>query len=233
MTLAEAITLVLNRTGTSESATEEKDQARTYLSLAMAQIQYEVNWWWLDRTTTFTTTSGTRLYTPTSGTVSSWYSFVDQTNNRVLSQMNINEVYATDPDLGDSGTIDGWYLEGTDSTSGYPTIGLYRIPANSTTTIFLRYRQEISEWSSSNDTDDLLKLGIPPIIESLILHMAAAFYTEEKGDLQGSEREWGHQSRVLAQAKRQNLLMLGNKHYFPIREEEHSAIRFGTDAVTT
>ena len=56
MLLSEAITLVLRRTGLSISDSGFKDNARDYLSLTLTEIVPEVDWWWLDRTTTFRTT---------------------------------------------------------------------------------------------------------------------------------------------------------------------------------
>ena len=61
MLLSAAITLVLTRTGKTISETDSRDQARQYLSLATTEfIQPTLAmWWFLDKTTTFTTVAMT------------------------------------------------------------------------------------------------------------------------------------------------------------------------------
>ncbi len=67
MTLAQAITMVLNRVGLDTTNSDFKDQARNYVNLTAAEIAALVDWWWLDRTTTFLTTD-TLTVTGGSGT---------------------------------------------------------------------------------------------------------------------------------------------------------------------
>ena len=56
MTLGEAITMVLNRVGLDTTNADFKNEARNYINLTAAEIAALVDWWWLDRTTSFVTT---------------------------------------------------------------------------------------------------------------------------------------------------------------------------------
>ena len=58
MTLAQAITMTLNRVGLLTTNTTYKDQARLYLNMAAKRVSGEIGgkWWWLHKTTTFNTT---------------------------------------------------------------------------------------------------------------------------------------------------------------------------------
>jgi|TARA_R100001530_G_scaffold135636_1_gene113352 hypothetical protein len=58
MTLAQAITMTLNRVGLNPTTTAYKDQARLYLNIVAKRICGEVGgkWWWLHKSTTFLTT---------------------------------------------------------------------------------------------------------------------------------------------------------------------------------
>ena len=58
MTLAQAITMTLNRVGLLTTNTTYKDQARLYLNMAAKRVSGEIGgkWWWLHKTTTFKTT---------------------------------------------------------------------------------------------------------------------------------------------------------------------------------
>lgn len=67
MTLGDAITMVLNRVGLDTTNSDFKNQARNYINLTAAEIAALVDWWWLDRTSTFLTTN-TLTVTGGSGT---------------------------------------------------------------------------------------------------------------------------------------------------------------------
>lgn len=56
MTLAEGITMCLDRTGLSNSTTTFKDRARQYISFTAQKVGVLVNWWFLDQTVEFKTT---------------------------------------------------------------------------------------------------------------------------------------------------------------------------------
>ena len=70
-TLTQVITRVLNRSNLAKDGgtgtSDQRDQARMYLSMVSAEIVPMTNWWWLDKTTTFKTTR-TLTVTGISGT---------------------------------------------------------------------------------------------------------------------------------------------------------------------
>tara|TARA_R100000306_G_C4370155_1_gene139579 strand:- start:154 stop:861 length:708 start_codon:yes stop_codon:yes gene_type:complete len=216
MTLAQAITLVLRRTGLSTSVEGLQDQARTYLSLSVAEIVPMVPWWWLDRTTTFATVASTRTYSPVSANVTAWHSFVDVTNDRPLTIVGPDEYDLLDLDQGDTGTVEAVFLAGMDTSTGYPEIELWRTPS-AVATIRVRYRIDIDEWTSSNDASDFITLGIPRIVESILVHGATALYMEEEGDDSSARLERARHQAALAMARRQHGNMQGNRNYPPIR----------------
>lgn len=233
MLLSEAITLVLRRVGKDTDTEEHQDFARGYLSFALAEIKPLASWWWLDQTTTFTTVSGTRDYTPFTTNVTSFFSFTDVTNNRPLEIIGTDMYDQIDPDQDDSGTIEAVFLGGIDvATTGEYLISLWRTPSNSTTTLRARYYADIDEWTSANDGTELRALGIPRVVENVITHHATALYLEEEGDIEQADRESQRQSRALASALEQNGNQQGNRRYPPIRTRDNQpVIRSGTDAV--
>lgn len=233
MTLGQALTRVLRRVGLSTTTAGFQDKARDYINLVLSEVVPDVPWWWLDRTTTFSTSNGTRTYQPVSGNVTAWWSFVDATDERPLEIVGPDEYDASDLDRSETGTVEKVFLAGLDTTTGYPVVELWRTP-NSTNTIRVRYRADIDEWTSANDDTDLLVLGIPRIIESVLISGATAYYLEEEGDEGGAKREGENFARVLQIAKRQNIQMQGNRKFMPVLPFDDSDfwIPIGTDLVT-
>tara|TARA_Y100000593_G_scaffold40160_1_gene77413 strand:- start:3493 stop:4098 length:606 start_codon:yes stop_codon:yes gene_type:complete len=198
----------------------------------LAEVAPKADWWWLDRTTTFTTTSGTRDYTPITTNVSAFHSFTDVTNNRLLDIISATMYDDIDPDQDDSGTIEAVYIGGIDPTANEFQISLWRTPSNSSTSIRIRYRADIDEFTASDDGSDFLSLGIPRIIENVITHHAASLYLEEEGDMAQAGRESQRQYEALGAALEQNGNQQGNRRYPPIRNRRDDfVIRHGTDAV--
>jgi hypothetical protein len=232
MTLGEAITLVLQRTGLSITVTANKNQARTYLSLSASEHLPLVPWWFLDRTTTFATVAATRSYQPISGQVTAWWSFVDETNDRPLEIVGPDAYDLLDPDRTRDGSAYKVHIAGLDATTGYPVVDLWYTP-DSVATIRVRYRMDINVWSSSNDASDLTVLGLPRILHSALLYDASAKYMEENGDDTGSDRERQNHNRAVRAAKRQNLLMQGNRSDPPNgNNNDPFGILLGTSLVT-
>jgi len=230
--LSAAITRTLRRAGLPTTETNEKDRARQNLSLIVAQVLPLVPWWWLDRTTTFSTVASTRTYQPVSSNVSAWWSFVDETNEEPLQIVGPDKYDLLDLDRTETGTVEAVFIEGMDASTGYPVIGLWRTPS-AVATIRVRYRIDIVEFTSTNDTSELWVLGLPRIMENVILHGAAALLLEEEGDETQADREWGHHHRALDGAKRQNLLMQGNRKFLPSQHSNESlTIKIGTDTVS-
>lgn len=233
MTLAQGIERVLNRTGLSDTADEFKDRARDYINMMLAEVSPEVDWWWLNRETTFATVASTRVYQPVSGGVTSWYSFYDVTNSRDLIIVGPDEYDLSDIDRSDEGTVEKIFVGGADATTGYPTVELWRTP-NAVATIRLRYRAETTDWTSANDASNFITLGIPKVMESVLIYGAASLYMEENGDDTGAQREGGNLARALEAAKKQNKAMQGNRRYLPIPADQYndSLITLGTDTVS-
>jgi hypothetical protein len=232
MLLSGAISLVIRRVGLDEDTTEHRDRARDYLSFSLAEVMPLVEWWWLDQTASFTTVSGTRDYTPFATNITTFFSFTDVTNNRPLDIIGADIYDQIDPDQDDSGTVETVYLGGIDTTTGKYLISLWRTPSDSTTSIRIRYKADIDEWTSANDGTELRALGIPRVVENVITHQATSLYLEEEGDITQADRESQRQGRALESALEQNSKQQGNRRYPPIRNRgDESIIRFGTDAV--
>ena len=215
MTLEKLLDRVVQRTGLTTAATEIRDQARNYVNQILAEVTPMTRWWWRDRTTTFATVASTRTYNPVSGHVTAWWSFVDETGNQVLQIVGPDSYDAYDPDRSEEGSPWGVLITGQDATTGYPAVDILPVPDDART-IRVRYQADIDEWTSSNDASDLLTLGIPRIMESVLLYGAVSLNLEENGDDTGADRESGNFSRVLDLALRQNLSMQGNRLYLPV-----------------
>jgi len=234
MTLSQAITTVLKRVGLSTTAGELQVQARLYLGMVVAEVSPLASWWWLDRTTTFSTVASTRTYTPISGNVAAWHSFVDQSNNRTLAIIGPDEYDALDLDRDDTGTVESVFIGGLDSSTGYPTLELWRTPS-AVATVRVRYRQDIGAWTSSNDSSALLALGIPRIMENVLIYGASGLYMDEEGDEGSAAKEDARYAQALNLALRQNTLQQGNRRYPPLRNragDSELVLRIGGDTVT-
>ena len=232
MTLAQAITRTLRRAGLTESDSSEQDRARECLSMVLAEVMAVTKWWWLDRTTTFNTVASTRTYQPVSGNVSNWWSFVDETNDNPLGIVGPDKYDLLDLDRGDEGTVEAVHIEGLDATTGYPVIGLWRTPS-AVATIRIRYQIDIAEWSSTNDTSQMLALGTPRLIENILIYGAAGMILDEEGDENQALMESRRKDRAMDLAMRQNLAMQGNRSYVPRgSSEDQLTINVGTDTVS-
>jgi|TARA_R110000744_G_scaffold328188_4_gene433855 hypothetical protein len=222
MLLSAAITLVLTRTGKTISETDSRDQARQYLSLATTEfIQPTLAmWWFLDKTTTFTTVASTRTYQPVSAQVSQWYSFVDQTNNYGLPIVGPDQYDANDFDLTETGTAEIVYISGMDATTGYPVIEIGPTPGTTGDVIRVRYRIDIPEWAASDDATELTVLGLIPIAQNCIVYNASSMYLEDEGDTQSAAREAARYGDCLTLAVGQNRRMQGNRRFPPRRGQQ-------------
>ena len=233
MTQIQAIKTVLKRVGLSTANSELQDQARLYLSMVVAEVSPLADWWWLDRTATFDTVASTRTYTPISGNVAAWFSFVDESNNRTLDIVGPDEYDALDLNRDDAGTVEAVFIGGLDSSTGYPTIELWRTPS-AAATIRVRYRRDVL-LDISQDNNELLVIGIPRIIESVLIYGASALYLDEEGDEGSAAKEDARYSQALSLALRQNSRQQGNRRYPPLRNragDGELVLRVGTDTVT-
>jgi len=100
MTLGEAITMVLNRVGLDTTNTDFKDEARNYINLTAVEVSALVDWWWLDRTTTFVTTN-TLTVTGGSGTFVSGETITGGTSSKTATvdgySASPKEIYVYSP----------------------------------------------------------------------------------------------------------------------------------------
>jgi hypothetical protein len=164
-------------------------------------------------TATYASTTRTRTYTPVSGNVTAWHSFVDQSNNRTLDIISNDAYDSFDPDRDQEGDARAVYISGVDATTGDPAIDIFPL-APASDVLRIRYRKDVDEWTSSNDSTDFLVLGIPRVFESVLVYGATALYLEDEGDDSGANRESQNLARALDAARRQNKGMQGNRQFF-------------------
>jgi len=205
----------LTQTGLSTTTTTNQAQARDFTNIVLAETMPLVPWWWLDQTTTFATVASTRTYQPVSGQVTAWYSFMDETNNRELDIVGPDQYDLTDADRSETGTVELVYITGLDSTTGYPVVELWRLPT-AVATVRVRYRREVAEFAASDDATDLTVLGMPRIIQNVLVHGATELYMAAVGN-SDADRYRNYKNTALQQALTQNRQMQGSRRYLPIR----------------
>ena len=172
-------------------------------------------------TATYSSSVNTRVYTPVSGSVTNWWSFVNETDEWPLEIVGPDQYDLLDEDRSLTGNVYKVFVGGVDSTTGYPVIELYYTPSDTNVTIRVRYQMAVSEWTSSNDSSTFLSLGFPQIAESALVYGAAKLYYEEKGDEGGAQREAAELGRVVQLMRRQNLAQQGNRR-FPASDESYA-----------
>jgi len=164
-------------------------------------------------TATYASSVNTRVYTPVSGAVTAWWSFMNETDEWPIEIIGPDEYDLWDEDRSLTGSVCKAFLGGVDATTGYPTVELYYTPATTNQIIRSRYQIGIDSWTSSNDSTSFLALGIPQIAESALIYGATKLYRQEKGDESGAQREAGELARTVQLMKKQNLLQQGNRRY--------------------
>lgn len=185
-------------------------------------------------TATYASTDETRVYSPISGQVTDWWSFYDETNEWPLDIVGRDEFDLLQRDQVDTGNVEAVFIAGMDGDTGYPTIELWRTPGTTNETIRARYHMDISEWASSDDAIDMSILGVPRIVEKIIMHGAAAMYMEDEGDEGTGRVELGRHAVAVEAAKARNRRMQGNRQYPPVRGRRNRnslIINIGTDTV--
>ena len=181
MTLDKAIRLVLRRTGLSQTNATFRDNARDYLNLARNELTGDdVKWWWMRKTTTLTTTASTRLYALATD-FQSPIAFRHTTDDTPMIIRDTQWIDRVDPDrdqTGDPrvvaftqylGSLTAWEVE------------LHPIPDTSSETITYDYERFVADWTSTDDATEL-NTFFPLNVQTCIIHDAAAYYQEEKGD---------------------------------------------------
>lgn len=215
MTPDSAITLILDQVGLSTSTTSYRNLARDFMNLVLTDVVPTTDWWWLNATTTFNTVADTRTYQPVSAQVAEWYSFMDETNNWPLEIVGPDQFDQVDVDRDDSGVPEYVLMNGLDATTGYPIVELWRKP-DAAYTIRVRYQKDIAELTSGDDSTDMSVLGLPRIIQNVLIHGATALYMADQGNDDAARYE-ERRNASLQQALTQNRRMRGNVRYEPIR----------------
>ena len=98
----------------------------------------------------------------------------------------------------------------------------------------MRYRRDVL-LDISQDNNEVLVIGIPRIIESVLIYGASALYLDEEGDEGSAAKEDARYSQALSLALRQNSRQQGNRRYPPLRNragDGELVLRVGTDTVT-
>jgi hypothetical protein len=234
MTLSKLITKVLQQSGLSTTSAPLQDDARDFVSLVLADTMPMVAWWWTNLTTTFATVASTRTYQPVSAQVTAWRSFVDQTNNEPLTISGEDEYDLADLDRSETGSPRAVLLAGLDATTGFPIVELHPTPS-AVATIRVRYSEEVVEFTSTNDATAMSILGVPRIMENVLIYGATRDLLDDNGDESGATKYNTKYERSLHMALKQNRLWQGNRSYPPIRnraEGRNQLFRVGTDTVT-
>ena len=300
-TLAQALTLVLDRVGLDSSESSFVNRARQYINHAQPVLHNAARWWWLDQTTTFKTTETfgissaagtftagetitggtsastaivdsydatnallyiytpsavftvgetvtggsssataqfdsmtiTRIYTPVSSNITSWWSFADETNQNAIEIVGPDTLDLSDLDRDETGDIRRAYVGGMDDTTGYPTIEVYPKPSATNSTIRVRYRVAATEWTNANDATSLLVLGYPQVAEQALVYWASRLYAQEKGDGDLAAQETENFNAQISVMKKQNLAMQGNRRYRSEPEDRTLVRTDGTGIVFT
>jgi hypothetical protein len=283
-TLAQAITMTLNRVGLNPSTTAYKDQARLYLNVAAKRISAEIGgkWWWLHKSTTFVTTqtitvsgiangaftsgntitgnsSGATAVIDTSYDVTNYptvllvntitgtfttsdsaissdgssvtaayvslattqtyalasdvlvpHSFVDVSNDRVLSSSGWDGIDRKDPDRDNETDARVWTPEGIDAITGKQIVRLFPYHNTMNDTIRYRYRGFIVDWTSDDDSTSLDR-WMPQILQPALPFGAAEYYNQEKGDSEAAGENRFEYSDVVDRAKETNRTIWGNR----------------------
>lgn len=165
------------------------------------------------KTATYASTVNTRVYSPVSGYVTAWWSFMNETDEWPIQIVGPDEYDLWDEDRSLTGSVYKAFIAGVNPTTGYPTVELYYTPSTTNVTIRTRYQIGIASWTSSSDSSEFIVLGFPQIVESALVYGATKLYYEEKGDEEGAAREGRNLARAVQLAQKQNLAQQGNRRY--------------------
>ena len=116
MTNLQIIQIALRRVGLNTTSSVFKDSARDYLNMIAQDIASREKWNWLFKSSTFSTTNGTRTYSLASDVVAP-LSFRNVTEDHVMLIMSTQDVDAADPDASINGDPRWVAIDGVDSLS--------------------------------------------------------------------------------------------------------------------
>jgi hypothetical protein len=164
-------------------------------------------------TSTFSSREYSRTYLLGSD-VGSLYWFVNETDERSIDIIGPEEYIMRDPGRDDTGDALRVIIEGLDPDTNTGQISVAFLPRPSTTndTIRYSYYQQLTDWSSSDDSTDL-KRYIHPSVQPALVYGIARLYKQEKGDDEGAASEEIMYRKMIDQALEQNLNIYGNRRW--------------------
>ena len=138
------------------------------------------------------------------------HSFVDETNDQVISATGQDRIDAFDPNRTYTADSDAWTHEGIDSITGAVTIRLHPIHDTPGDTIRYRYLARITDWTSGDDATDMAR-WFPEELQPALWFGASRLYLQEKGDEEAAATNRIEHDRVVSAAKEVNRTIWGNR----------------------
>jgi len=169
----------------------------------------------IGKTATYASSASTQVYTPVSGPVTNWWSATNVTQNMPIQMIGPDHYDAADPDRSLGFNAAGVLAAGLNATTGYPELEVWPATATTGDTIRIRYRIDIAAWTSANDATTMQVLGIPRILESVLIFDASRRYLEQNRQYEMAQLEERNADRALAALKLQGRKMQGNRRYLP------------------
>lgn len=162
-------------------------------------------------TATFSSIAVTQTYALASDVLVP-HSFVDDTNDRVIIATNLDRIDAADPDRDYEADGRVWAPEGIDSITGKILVRIHPYHDTPGDTIRYRYRGFITDWTSADDSTDMVR-WFPEILQPALWMGAAAMYLLEKGDTEAAGADQGLASDIIDKAKETNRTIYGNREW--------------------
>ena len=207
MTVSEVITLGLSRAGIQATTSTARARALLYLNETLSDLSSRPaqGWWWLVKSSSFTTVDGTRTYTLATDLLVI-RQLRDSTNGRMLTPVGLDFVLEADPDLDEEGDARCWYPTGVSSANGRTMVGLYPIPGTTGDTIAYEYYAFIDSLTNADDaTSDMhTTYGLPRILEMALSLGIAKRYQQQEGDLESSVAYHAEYETIIKRAMRLN-----------------------------
>lgn len=160
-------------------------------------------------TATFSSIAITQTYRLDSSVIVP-HSFVDETNDQVISATGQDRIDAFDPNRTYTADSDAWTHEGIDSITGAVTIRLHPIHDTPGDTIRYRYLARITDWTSGDDATDMAR-WFPEELQPALWFGASRLYLQEKGDEEAAATNRIEHDRVVSAAKEVNRTIWGNR----------------------
>jgi hypothetical protein len=164
-------------------------------------------------TSTYSSREFTRNYLLATD-VGSLYWFVNETDEHLIDIVGPEEYIVRDPARDDTGDARRVIIEGLDADTNTGQVSVAFLPRPSTTNETIRYSYylNLTDWTSANDTTDLVR-WIPPIMQSALVFGIARLYKQEKGDDEGAASEEIMYRKIVDQGLEQNINIWGNRRW--------------------